>query len=275
MKKLLVFIILGLVIGCQDVVDLETPTGPTRLNVDAHFRVFSAEEPLRTTGQVTLTQTVNFFDEVIPPVSGAMVSIQERGTSNVYILQETQPGTGIYEHPDLSFLLDFDAVFDLTIETEGEVYTASAQLIPTAPIIDLRQGDLEIFGEEDVEVRVRISDTGGVDNFYLFDFGFELYAPVEDTFFDGNEFEFSYLYTEEDGELLEPGERITVINDGIDAQFYRYMELLLDQVEPQGPFTAPPATLRGNIINQQDPDNFAYGYFRISESVSRELVIEE
>jgi len=275
MRKILAFLAMIWAVGCQDVVDLETPTGPTRLNVDAHFRVFTREEPVRVTGQVTLTQTVNFFDELIPAVSGASVSIRERGTPNVYTLQETQPGTGIYEHPDLSFLNTFHAVFDLSIETDGERYTASAQLVPTAPILDLRQGDLEIFGEEDVEVRVRISDTGGEENFYLFDFGFELYAPIEDTFFDGSEFEFSYLYTEEEGERLEPGERITVINDGIDQQFYRYMELLLDQVDPPGPFAAPPATLRGNIINQQNPDNFAFGYFRISESVSRDLVIEE
>jgi len=276
MKKLLLLVCICCTIpGCQDVIELETPTGPTRLNVDAHFRVFARENPPRFTGAVTLTETVNFFEEDIPAVSGAIVTITERGTGNLIVLTETEAGSGVYEAEDLSPLNDFDAVFDLRVEALGEVYTASAQLIPTAPILDIQQGDLQIFGEEDVEIRVLITDTPGVENFYLFDFGFQLYAPIEDTFFDGNEFEFSYLYTEEDGESLQPGERITVINDGIDRRFYNYMELLLEQVEPAGPFSAPPATLRGNIVNPQNPDIFAFGYFRISESVSRDFVIEE
>jgi len=31
------------------------------------------------------------------------------------------------------------------------------------------------------------------------------------------------------------------------------------------PFATPPATLRGNIINQTNSDNFPLGYFHLSE----------
>ena len=45
------------------------------------------------------------------------------------------------------------------------------------------------------------------------------------------------------------------------------MFILLQQIEEQGggPFETQPATVRGNIINQTNPDNFALGYFRLSE----------
>jgi hypothetical protein len=45
------------------------------------------------------------------------------------------------------------------------------------------------------------------------------------------------------------------------------MIVLLQQTEDGGggPFETQPATVRGNMINQTNPDNFPLGYFRISE----------
>jgi hypothetical protein len=41
-----------------------------------------------------------------------------------------------------------------------------------------------------------------------------------------------------------------------------------------GPFQSPPATLRGNIINATNFDNYALGYFRLSETDSGNYIIE-
>ncbi len=276
MKKIYCLITISLVFfSCEDVVELDTPTGETRLNIDAHFRVFTQEQPTRTTGQVVLTETVNFFDEEIPAVSSATVTITERETGNTYFFQEVPTGSGIYQNDDLLFLNDFDATFDLNLQVQDPQYTATARTMPTAPIIDVQQGDLEVFSEEDLEIVVTISDAAEREDFYLFDFGFALYQPLDDGFFNGNDFEFSFLYTEDDEVNLQAGDVITVINDGIDEQFFEYMELLLEQTEGGAIFSSPPATVRGNIINAADPDNFAYGYFRISEAVSREYSILE
>jgi len=45
------------------------------------------------------------------------------------------------------------------------------------------------------------------------------------------------------------------------------MFTLLQQSSDQsnGPFETQPATVRGNIINETNPDNFPLGYFRISQ----------
>ncbi len=276
MKKIFCLIAIAIIcISCEDVVELETPTGETRLNIDAHFRVFTGENPIRTEGQVVLTETVNFFDEAIPAVSGALVTITERETGSTYFFQEVQAGSGIYQNSDLIFLNDFEATFELSVQVGDQQYTATAALMPSAPIIDVQQGDLEIFSEEDLEIIVTISDTPNRDDFYLFDFGFALYEPIDDEFFDGNNFEFSFLYTEDDEVDLQAGDVITVTNDGIDQQFFEYMELLLEQTQGGAIFSSPPATVRGNIVNADNPDNFPYGYFRISEAVSREFTILE
>lgn len=276
-KNIFYLLIIGIAVlsSCEDVVDIDTPTGETRLNIDAHFRVFTQEEPIRATGQVVITETVNFFDENIPTVSGAIVTITERNTNNVYTLIESVTESGVYENNDLLFLNNFTAIFDLQIEVDGETHTASSQPMRSAPIIDIQQGDLEIFGEEDLEIITTITDGPNTVNYYLLDYGFALYEPLSDEFFNGNDFEFSFLYTEDDEVNLQAGDVITVTNNGIDEQFFTYMELLLEQSGEGGLFSSPPATVRGNIVNTQNPDNYAFGYFRISEAFSMDYTILE
>ncbi len=263
------------VASCQDVIDVDTPTGEVRLNIDAHFRVFSEEIPVRVTGQVILTETANFFEEQIPTVSGATVFMTNETTGDTFDFLETIPGSGVYEAAGLQFLNNFETTFLLTVISESNTYEARANLMATVPIDRIEQGDLEIFSDEDLELVVYISDTPGVENYYLFDFGFDLYEPIDDRFFDGNTFEFSFLYTEDDEVDLEPGDVVTIINDGVDSQFYDYVELLLEQTGGGGPFATAPATVRGNFINTTDIDRYALGYFRVSEATTFDFTILE
>ena len=41
-----------------------------------------------------------------------------------------------------------------------------------------------------------------------------------------------------------------------------------------GPFATAPASVRGNIVNQTDFKNFAFGYFNLSETDYRNYVVE-
>ena len=104
-------------------------------------------------------------------------------------------------------------------------------------------------------------------NFYFFEFNSDIptiptLEVYEDRFTDGNQI-FGF-YTEED---LEPGDVVTIRNHGISERFYNFMFTLLQQgsVDNNGPFETQPATVRGNCINQSNPENFPFGYFRLSE----------
>ena len=48
---------------------------------------------------------------------------------------------------------------------------------------------------------------------------------------------------------------------------YDFMFILLQQSNDEGggPFETQPATVRGNCVNMTNPDNFPFGYFRLSE----------
>jgi hypothetical protein len=54
------------------------------------------------------------------------------------------------------------------------------------------------------------------------------------------------------------------------------MNILLDVAGSNGgsPFATPPATVRGNIINQTNNDNFALGYFQLSEMDTKNYVVQ-
>ena len=66
---------------------------------------------------------------------------------------------------------------------------------------------------------------------------------------------------------LAVGDEVTLNLYGVNAQFYDFMFVLLQLGSDQGggPFETQPATVRGNIINQTNTDNFPLGYFRVSE----------
>ena len=63
---------------------------------------------------------------------------------------------------------------------------------------------------------------------------------------------------------------------GIDEKFANFTEQVLTQSGENGggPFAVPTATVRGNIINISNPDNFPFGYFAISEFDADFLTVE-
>jgi len=77
-------------------------------------------------------------------------------------------------------------------------------------------------------------------------------------------------------EKLKPEDTLTYTMSGISQQYFNYMNILLAQTgnSSTGPFSTPNSTVRGNIVNQTNFDNFALGYFRLSETVIEEYVVE-
>jgi hypothetical protein len=54
--------------------------------------------------------------------------------------------------------------------------------------------------------------------------------------------------------------------EGINYYYFKYMLQILIQTNTQnGPFSTPPATIKGNIINQNNNSNDVFGYFKVCE----------
>ncbi|GAA3517781.1 DUF4249 domain-containing protein [Aquimarina addita] len=272
MKKLLYILTITLLfINCEDVVEIDVPEGDPRLVIDASFQKYFDEDPITTEGGVKLSLSTPFYDEDIPPVSTATVFITNLQDNTVINFEESSepgfyvPDTPFFEQPELN--IDYE----LTVIYDNETYKATTQLFPTVPIDNIVQGDRTLFDGDETEIIISFTDDPLVDNFYLFDFDFNLYSAAEDRFIsgDGN---FSYFYDD-----MVAGQEITIKVLGIDKQYFEYSSQIIEQSgqDGGGPFEVPPTIARGNIINTTNSDNFAFGYFNLSEADRFSLTIVE
>ena len=129
---------------------------------------------------------------------------------------------------------------------------------------------------DSIEVKFFFQDNGATNNFYLIQFNtnFNLlpeYDVIDDKFFQGNQM--FGLYS---NDKMIPGDDLTFTLHGISERYYNYLNVLLGISGGNGgsPFSTPPATVRGNFVNQTNPDNFAFGYFSLSEIDTKTYFIE-
>lgn len=297
MKKTFLFLlIISLYTSCEDVVDVDLDSEPPRLVVDALIRVDTSEELTEANIRVSLTSP--FFGEIQPAeIQSMQIQNEENGSFVPYEPVPGEPGlfrpfpttvSPVVDNKILtSFLINPEPIYIFSITYQDELYLARTSFVPTTPIDNIVQGEEILFDEDDTEVIISFTDQPDREDFYVFDFDFGEFLAVEDTFFEGQDFEFSYFY-EGDDFPLEPGQEITISILGADEAFYDYMEQLITQSDltDNGPFQVPVSTVRGNILNAEGIDNinifdnvdrpnsFALGYFAIVQEFENTIVIE-
>ncbi|MDC6386866.1 DUF4249 family protein [Flagellimonas taeanensis] len=297
MKKGIIYSIgLMLLFACEDVVDVDLPEVEPKLIVDGLLRVDKSQEFVNV--EIRMKETTNYFDENLPTqVENAVITYGKPLNGDIFeslafcSLAEKEPGSGIYI-PDPNFssdqrirtsVVEPGMVFILELTHKGKTYYAQTEYVPTVPIDNLEQGDDTLFDEEETEVVVTFMDDPERDDFYVFDFGFGEFLTVEDQFFQGQEFQFSYFYDDS----LNTGQDITVSILGATQDFYNYMDLVIEQTTNNGGvFQTPVATARGNVFditgldnidifdNVERPNDFALGYFAVVQAYSSTLTIE-
>ncbi len=270
MRKVSFFIASILIFfSCEDVIDVDLPNSEPRLVIDALIGFNNRTGDPITVGEVRLTLTAPFFDEDIPAAENAIVEIIDEQTGEAFPLNETEPGVFTTGFPNL----EFDRDYTLSIQYNGETYTATQTMVASPLIDNVVQGDGFLFNEEEeTEVIITFTDIPGERNNYLFSFGFDNFLVIDDEFFQDSEITFSYFY-----EDVEPGDLLPITIFGIDDKFATFTELVLTQSgeDGGGPFSVPPATIKGNIINTTNSDNFPFGYFAISEFDARLITVSE
>ncbi|MER3319001.1 MAG: DUF4249 family protein [Allomuricauda sp.] len=299
MKKYLIYIFIALLLAsCEDVVDIDLSETESKLVVDGLLRVDKEQEFIDV--RIGLKASTSFFDENLPvQAESVMISYGQRNTEGNFdslsssSLVEEAPGSGIYV-PDPNSSSDQriptsaaerGTIFILEITFQDTYYFAQTEYAPTVPLDNLEQGDEVLFDEEQTEIIVTFTDNGQEDNFYLFDFMFGEFQTVEDEFFQGQQFEFSFFYDDK----TKPGDEITVSILGATQEFFNYMDLVLQQTgngNSGGPFQTPVATVRGNVFdvtglgdittldNVELPNDYAFGYFAVVQEYSRTITIE-
>tara|TARA_R110002049_G_scaffold25194_8_gene88605 strand:+ start:9304 stop:10134 length:831 start_codon:yes stop_codon:yes gene_type:complete len=264
MKKIYILPVLIVLLfsNCEKVVDIDLPTIEPKLIIDASFEVLFDESPVVANTVVKLKLSADYFEENIPTVTNANVFLTNLSNNSVIPFLDTN-ADGNYT-PATSFVPEDNITYELTVAYNNQTYKGKATKIKSTVFNSVEQGDKTLFSGKETEIKVDFTDNINEENYYLFDFTNNRFLTIEDRFFNGTDYNFSFFYDEDDIELPTT---VNIKMAGISKDYYTYFRILLDQsgVNGGGPFQSVPSSLLGNMINTTNEANFPLGYFHISE----------
>jgi hypothetical protein len=273
MKNILGYLIIlscFFLLSCTKVVEVDLQTAEPKLVIDA-----SIDWVKGTTGneqKIMLSTTTGYYSTEFPTVSGADIVITNPENTVFNFIEN--PGTGEYIcsgfHPVIG------ETYTLKVVLNGEMYTATETCVGVPDIEDsIVQNNAGGFGGDEVEITYYYRDNGNEENHYLHRIlspvsRFPDYKARDDESSQGNLMQ-EYFSDEE----LKTGDKINIRLYGISRRYYDYFrKLLAASGAGSGPFQTTPGSVRGNIINQTHFENFAYGYFRLSEVDVKDYTIQ-
>lgn len=273
--KIITLLTISIFFSCEDVIDVDLQTAQERLVIEA-----SLDWEKGTTGNnqdIKLsTSSAYFAEDQSSPVTNATVKVTNTDTSEEFIFDNANNGT----YTTTTFNPIVDNTYTLEVIYNGETYFATENLKAVTDITRIEQSTEKGFDDEVLEVSVYFTDPEDEENHYLFkykeegDLLFEL-EDADDEFINGNEVDWWYEKDEdsEQGEF-STGDKIEVEMFGISEAYFNYIRTLIEQSEGVGLFGSTPVALKGNCINQTTADNYAHGFFRLTQVVKASYTFE-
>ncbi|MCB4798301.1 DUF4249 domain-containing protein [Neotamlana laminarinivorans] len=273
MKNINNYIILSLFalffVSCEDVIDVDLQTEEPRLVIEA-----SLDWEKGTSGNeqtIYLSTSTAYFDtETNSAVTGATVVVTNLNTGTIFNFTDENNGA----YTTASFEPILGDTYYLQVNYNGETYEAIETLYSVSEINRITQSTEAGFDDELLEVNIYFDDPEAEENYYLVKYYepgdlFPFLNTLSDEFVNGNEV-YSFFEKEDDEDSnetpFEAGDTVNIKVYAISEQYYNFMEILIEQYYNSGnPFASNAALIKGNCINQDNPDNYAYGYFRVTE----------
>ena len=277
-KAFILLIFIALTPACQDVIDVPLQTGPERLVVEASLDWEKGGPGNLQT--IKLSTSSGFYEPAdLKPVTGALVRVTNDATGTTYDFVDQNNG----EYTTTDFEPVLEQSYSLEIVYRDEVYSATETMVGVPDIDGVYQGRDEGFDDELLEVHLEFTDPEEEGNNYLFRFHrvgdlLPYLEYFEDEFFNGNQVDFWHEIDEDEDLNIEPympGDVVEIEMYGISRDYYDFIKVIIDQLGWGGPFSPTPVGVRGNCINETDPENYAYGYFRLTQKVSAQYTFVE
>ncbi|MBE0391263.1 DUF4249 domain-containing protein [Flavobacterium sp. PL002] len=255
--------------SCEEVVQIDLDTEAPRLVIEANLKWQKGTDGSQQ--KIKLSTTTSFFSDQIPTVSGAEIIV--KNSSNVPFIFTEIANTGEYECNN--FIPVIDESYTLTVKLNDIIYSATETLKSVAPIDEVTQNNEGGIAKDQIQIKTFFNDPTAT-NYYLFQYTYEEerfqnLSATDDDFFQGNRF---FSLSQKDD--LEIGDKVTVTHYGVSKTYYNYLVILItiSGGSSGGPFQSPPATVRGNIINTIDKDNYPLGFFSVGETDTRTITIQ-
>ena len=281
MKNYIFKILLSLLLltgSCTDVIDIEVPEAAPRLVIEASMDWIKGTSGSQQS--IKLSTSTPFFDNLVEnPATGAIVKVINDTDSREVIFTDQNNGNYVTNE----FVPVMGQSYTLEILYENEIYLASETMTPVTDIASVFQTRENGFDKDALEVNIEFNDPKDIKNFYLTKFQrrgdlLQTLFDVKDEFTDGNKMSIFYekINNDDTGETeFVPGDIVDISLNGISEHYYNYIKLLIQQSGGAGgPFSTTPAEIKGNCVNINSPENYAFGYFRLSEVDKRVYTFE-
>lgn len=256
--------------GCSKVISVKLPAAAPKLVIDA-----SIDWARNTEGneqKIILSTTAGYYSEEFPKVSGARIYVSN-SANTIFNFTETT-GTGEYRCTDFKPVVG--ETYRLTVILNNVTYTATETLTGT-PDLDttISQNDKGGMTGDEIEVQFSYQDDGSQDNYYMSGIktnrvAYPVFNLESDEDYQGRKM--TEFYSHED---LAKGDSVNIKLYGTSRRFYDYFKkVLAASGNNDSPFPTTPTAARGNIINQNNADDYPLGYFRLSQVVTRNYTIK-
>ena len=272
MKNTLYIALISLFVftSCEKVIEVDLDTAEPKLVIDASLKWEKGTSGNEQT--IKLSTTGSFYSNAIPPVSNAVVFVTDTNDSTFNFIENGTTG----EYNCSNFVPIIGETYTLTVLYANQTYSAIETLMPVPTINSIEQKNDTGFTGDNIEIKAIFTDNGATNDYYLFKAKpnyntIPSYRVFYDRFFQGNSF-----YAIYSDDKLKSGDVLQIALQGISKRYYSYMNILISLAGSNNgsPFQSPPATVRGNVINESNDANYALGYFSLSEVDAREYTIE-
>lgn len=264
-------------VSCTDVIDVDVPVAPPRLVIEASLDW--EKGTLGNNQTILLSESTPYFDSnEISIVTGASVKVTNDNDGEEFIFSDQNDGS----YTISNFIPKIGDAYTLEVLYDGETYIAKEVMHAISDIDEVYQTTEKGFDKDALEVNVAYTDPAGIDNYYFFKFQkvgdlLPELGDLSDEFTDGNQITVFYERLEDEDinqEEFAPGDEVDISLYGVSEQYFNYIRLLISQNESNGPFSATPVAVKGNCVNPTNPDEYAFGYFRVTEVVTTRYTFE-
>ena len=270
LQKIIILSVILFVTGCEKAINVPLKTESPRLVVDAS--IDWVKNTIGNEQKIVLSTTTGYYSPDFPSVSGAVITVTNP-SNTVFEFVET-PGTGQYVCSN--FLPVIGQTYNLKIVLNGETYTASETFTAVPKIEDnIAQNDKGGEIGDEIEITFNYKDDVSQANFYLTSITqphspFPEFEVEDDEHSNGNLMQEAYSQ-----EKFKAGDQVDIKLYGISKSYYNYMfKLILASGNDGNPFPTIPSAVRGNVINQTNSENYAFGYFRLAEMDNKSYTIK-
>lgn len=258
MRKIFSLLFLVLIFGCEKVINLDLDFSNQNYVIDA--KINKHVNSLSGFSEVNISKSREYFSDNINYINDAVVKIIEKETTKEYVLEFIKDGKYQINIPNI---LE-SSEYELIVIHDNYQFSSLEKLTKSSLIDNVVQGDRNSLSGDEIEIITTFTDLDQMDNYFLFEFGDKgNLQPARDLYINGNSFSFSYFIEKTE---IPNSKKLKVKMEGIDYNYFKYMIQVVIQTNTQnGPFSTPPAPIKGNILNIKDSNSVVFGYFKVCE----------